>query len=512
MVTAAVETLPRLVLSEATAAAAVPAADRASGLTAFAAGLTALLLILRLIAGSRSPLFFDEAYYWQWSTELAAGYFDHPPVIALFLRLGTLLFRDTTLGIRFMPAVSAPLSVLAVWAIGLRLTGDRRVAAWAAIFANLTGAAVLSFVAWPDEPMVLAWLWATFGLVAVYKGGAPAWWVFAGAMIGIAGSSKYVALFLALGLFAWTLAEPSMRRQYASRWPWLGLLAAGLVMSPVLAWNATHGWPSLTMQTMRDGLSISGGESFVSYLTNIAAMSSPPLLVLALITLVRGPERRLLLLAILPMALFLAAFSQTDEVGIHWVWPMTYWVSLAAALAMSGTRLRWWNGGLAALALLLGGAVTLLYYLLLYLPTGLYGADPGRPFRGWPEVALAVEQLRQEHGATYMLGDRYFHPGYLKLALGADAPVFNVNHPGYDAEYGRWRRWDGFPSATPEMADDKAMFIGSADVARLYYDTVIPLGQVTRPNGTDSPPSIAAYLVSDPKPETMPLFNGWRGP
>ena len=96
------------------------------------------------------------------------------------------------------------------------------------------------------------------------------------------------------------------------------------------------------------------------------------------------------------MALFLAAFSQTDEVGMHWVWPIAYWLPLAASMAMSRARLRWWSGGLAGIALVLGGMVTLLYYLLLYLPNGLYGADPGRPFRGWPELALSVEQLRKD--------------------------------------------------------------------------------------------------------------------
>lgn len=326
-----------------------------------------------------------------------------------------------------MPAVSAPLSVLAVWAIGLRLTGDRRVAAWAAIFANLTGAAVLSFVAWPDEPMVLAWLWAAFGLAAVYKGGAPAWWTLparpphrrqlqvcravpgAGAVRldpGRAVDAPPVCIALAMaGAVAGTGDVPGAGLE---RHPWLAV-----------AHHADHAGRPLHLGLVRAS----------SYLTNIAAMSSPPLLVLALITLVRGPERRLLLLAILPMALFLAAFSQTDEVGIHWVWPMTYWVSLAAALAMSGTRLRWWNGGLATRPAARRRRDPA-RRSVAHLPTGLYGADPGRPFRGWPEVALAVEQLRQQHGATYMLGDRYFHPGYLKLALGADAPVFNVNHPG----------------------------------------------------------------------------------
>ena len=500
-------------MAVATAAAPADAAlGSARGLTAFAAALTLFLLVFRLVAASNGPLFFDEAYYWQWSTNLQAGYFDHPPVIAWFIRAGTLIFGDTPLGIRAMPSLSAALCVLAVWGIARRLTGDARVAAWTAIFANLTGIAVLSFVAWPDEPMVLAWLAAFYALVAIYRGGSPGWWIVAGAMIGLAGASKYIALFLAVGLFAWTLTEPAMRRWYLTRWPWLALVAAAVVISPVLLWNAANGWPSLVMQTMRDGLEISQAESLRTYITNTLLISSPPVVVLALVALVRGPHRRLWL-SIVPFAIFLGVFSQGDEVGLHWVGPITYFVALAAGLAMA-PRLRWWSGALAGLAMVLGLGVTLAYYTVLSLPLSIAATlpDPGKPFRGWPDVARGVEALRVANGAGYIVTDRYFHPGYLKLELGVDAPVFNLNNPGYDAAYGLWRRWNGFPSATPDMMDEKAIFLGPGEVAALYYDSVTRLDPVPRPNGTASMPSVAVYLVGDPKPSTAPLFHNWRMP
>ncbi len=38
--------------------------------------------VVRLVMASLVPLTNDEAYYWEWSRRLAAGYFDHPPAIA----------------------------------------------------------------------------------------------------------------------------------------------------------------------------------------------------------------------------------------------------------------------------------------------------------------------------------------------------------------------------------------------------------------------------------------------
>src|SRR5437870_9242976 len=58
------------------------------------------LVALRLVAAAWTPLTFDEAYYWMWSKHLAFGYYDHPPMVALVIRLGTMIAGDTELGVR----------------------------------------------------------------------------------------------------------------------------------------------------------------------------------------------------------------------------------------------------------------------------------------------------------------------------------------------------------------------------------------------------------------------------
>ena len=35
------------------------------------------------------------------------------------------------------------------------------------------------------------------------------------------------------------------RRQFATRWPWIGAAVAAAIMSPNVIWQATNGWPSL---------------------------------------------------------------------------------------------------------------------------------------------------------------------------------------------------------------------------------------------------------------------------
>ncbi|MDN8823160.1 hypothetical protein Q0M41_13995, partial [Staphylococcus aureus] len=59
--------------------------------------LTALLgaaVVLRLAAAWEIPLTEDEAYYRLWAGHLQAGYYDHPPMIAWWIRVGTLVAGD----------------------------------------------------------------------------------------------------------------------------------------------------------------------------------------------------------------------------------------------------------------------------------------------------------------------------------------------------------------------------------------------------------------------------------
>ncbi|HRN53316.1 MAG TPA: glycosyltransferase family 39 protein, partial [Gemmatimonadaceae bacterium] len=76
--------------------------------------ITMLATVLRLALGASLPLVADEAYYWEWSRNLAYGYFDHPPAIAWLVAFGTALFGDTPLGVRFFPVLSGAVAAFAL--------------------------------------------------------------------------------------------------------------------------------------------------------------------------------------------------------------------------------------------------------------------------------------------------------------------------------------------------------------------------------------------------------------
>ncbi len=59
-----------------------------------------LWIIANLLQSLFMELAHDEAYYWMYSKHLDFGYFDHPPMVALLIKLGYALFSNE-LGVRF---------------------------------------------------------------------------------------------------------------------------------------------------------------------------------------------------------------------------------------------------------------------------------------------------------------------------------------------------------------------------------------------------------------------------
>ncbi|MBN9014993.1 MAG: glycosyltransferase family 39 protein, partial [Rhizobiales bacterium] len=88
--------------------------------------LIALMTALRLIYAGAIDLRTDEAYYWTWSKEGVLSFLDHPPMIAWFIRFGTAIFGDTTLGVRLGGIVAMFVTQLLLADIVRRITRDWR--------------------------------------------------------------------------------------------------------------------------------------------------------------------------------------------------------------------------------------------------------------------------------------------------------------------------------------------------------------------------------------------------
>ncbi|MET0724398.1 MAG: glycosyltransferase family 39 protein, partial [Tardiphaga sp.] len=140
--------------------------------------LLVALAVMRLVYAGLFELRTDEAYYWTWSKENVLSFLDHPPMIAWFIRAGTAIFGDTTLGVRFAGIVAMAVTQLLLADMVRRVTQDLR----AVVFAVLMPEAALYYglltaKVSPDValiPFAVAMVWA---LVRLHESNDERWWL-----------------------------------------------------------------------------------------------------------------------------------------------------------------------------------------------------------------------------------------------------------------------------------------------------------------------------------------------
>jgi len=273
-------------------------------------GLTAL----RLILAATIPLSPDETYYWVWSQNLQPGYFDHPPMVAYWIRAGTLLAGNTPLGVRLLGPAAAAIGSLLLWDAGENFLRHRNAGLIAAALFNATVIlAVGAIVMTPDTPLVFFWTAAIAALARLYATSNPRWWLAIGATTGLALLSKYTAILLPICIFLWLITRPEGRKTLLTPWPWAGLLLAAAIFAPDFLWNAAHHWVSFRKQGGRvEGFNLARSADFLGELiAGQIGLNTPIIFALAVAGLwhirkrTSPAEKLILWLTLLPAAVFL---------------------------------------------------------------------------------------------------------------------------------------------------------------------------------------------------------------
>jgi hypothetical protein len=204
----------------------------------------AVTLLIHFLTNSRYNYFRDELYYIACGQHLALGYVDLPPLSVLFIRLSRVLFGDSLLAVRFLPAVAGALTVALTGMIARELGGR----AWAVALSCTASLCALVFLGIGNffsmnafEP--LFWMGAIYLLVRIINGGSSALWLWFGVLVGLGLENKHSMMFFATGVFAALLFTPE-RRHLTQKWIWLGGLIALVLALPNCIWQIQHHWPT----------------------------------------------------------------------------------------------------------------------------------------------------------------------------------------------------------------------------------------------------------------------------
>lgn len=105
--------------------------------------------LVNLLQAGFTELANDEAYYWVYSKYLDLGYFDHPPAIALLIKIGYSLFQNE-LGLRLFTVLMSSLSVFFLF----KLCGSRNFKFFFMLLASMSIFETYGFIAVPDVPLL----------------------------------------------------------------------------------------------------------------------------------------------------------------------------------------------------------------------------------------------------------------------------------------------------------------------------------------------------------------------
>jgi 4-amino-4-deoxy-L-arabinose transferase-like glycosyltransferase len=444
-----------------------------------------VLTALRFVVAAILPLSADEAYYWLWSRHLAAGYYDHPPAIAYLIRGGTLLFGDTSFGVRFLPLMLSVPASWFVWRSGAILLLDGRAGGLSCLLFNLTlMTAVETMAATPDAPLVACAAGLMFSLAKLDQTQDGRWLLAAGLAGGLALLSKYTGFFLGIGALVWLLSGPRARRWFLSPWPYAGAILAALLFLPNLWWNASHGWMTFAFQFGRIGAGHFTGRFLIEFLGAQLVLATPFIFVcmVAGVATARSTGVPALIVAtVLPGVAYFAVHALHDRVQGNW--PCFLYPALAVAAAGAMRRSAWpgpwaqpmrWSQILAvpvATVLLAAG-----YTQALLAPFPAGRADPFARLLGvgFEDVARQIARDQTATGAAAIVTTDYETTAW--LAYFTRLPVIQINEDN---------RWLGTPRATTRMLGEPVLYIAEQrrDQRRLvatHFGTLTPLMPIMR--------------------------------
>jgi 4-amino-4-deoxy-L-arabinose transferase-like glycosyltransferase len=277
--------------------------------------LFATLIVTRVFFAVAIDLTYDEAYYWSWSKNLALGYFDHPGMVAWMIKISTLFFGDTNLGVRFFPIFFSILASYAIYYMG-SLAVHKKAGEWAAIALQATLlCGIGGFLMTPDVPLLVFW---TLTLVALFKlteTGRGEWWLVIGLCAGLGFSSKYSAIFLGISIFIIAI------NHLKNKWLYVGGVIALLAASPPLIWNMQHDWVSFIKQGSRVLIREFNPVFTLEFLAGQGLLLTPIIAIFVVIGLFKLPRNKympILLITSAPLFIFLIWQSLFSRVEGNW--------------------------------------------------------------------------------------------------------------------------------------------------------------------------------------------------
>lgn len=291
----------------------------------------------RLFVASLLELGNDEVYYYTYALHLQWNYFDHPPAVALLIRLSTLnLWLKNEVFVRLGSIFFASAATWLCYKIGAFIQNERT-GFYAAILYNTSiyTSIISGIFILPDSPQVVCWLAALFVLLKVVsaseeKRNVPvSYWLLFGLLSGACIQCKVHGIFLWLGLGLYVLIYN--RKMLVQPGLYFSFIFTVIIISPIIIWNinnhfATWIYHSNRVEVHQLNFNI---NNFLPAFFGQIVYNNPVNVFIAFkavsklknISHLQSPIQKILLLMGLPVIISVTVISLFNSVLPHWSGP-----------------------------------------------------------------------------------------------------------------------------------------------------------------------------------------------
>lgn len=188
-----------------------------------------IFLLLNLLQAYFTPLIYDETYYWYYSQHMAWGYFDHPPMVALLVKISSFFFEGE-LGVRLVGCLLWAGTLVVLWSLIEHSKKEKHIPLFFLLAFSMVLFNAYGFFTLPDTPLLFftalfLWLYKRF-----LEDGAVGIAILLGLCMAALLYSKYHAILVILFVLL------SNIKLVFNKFAWLSVLVALLVYTPHLIW------------------------------------------------------------------------------------------------------------------------------------------------------------------------------------------------------------------------------------------------------------------------------------
>jgi undecaprenyl-diphosphatase len=445
-------------------------------------GLLSLFRIYHIVAGP-FELTGDEAHYWEWSRHLDWSYYSKGPMIAWLIYAGTHFFGNNEFGVRVFAVVLSALSSVILFRLGREMYDDRT-GFWAATLVQIVPLySVFGIFFSIDSPYMFFWILSLYLFWRAYwsetrpdhRRETTAWWLLLGFSTGFGLLSKYTMALFHLSALLFMIFDGKARNLLKTRGPYLAVLVSLAVFSPVIFWNAAHGW--VTMKHTAGQARIAGGLSFsplaiLDYLGSQLGAVTPVLCVLILLALWKMKKEdkgSFLFWLSMPTLIFFGLKSIQGRVQGNWalagyaagfIAVSEYYLKNIAA--MTGHKKR-----LVISAPLVAFLVTALAYFPLSIPLPP-DKHPARKMIGARAFGTALSEVHREmaaKGPVFIMSRNYQQSSLLSFYMAGNPVTYCLP---LNRRMNQYDLWPGFQ----DLIGYNAIFTG--------WEDKLPPGVITK--------------------------------